>query len=330
MSGTVLVCGGAGYIGSHACKHLARAGYQPVVFDDLSTGHRWAVKWGPLEEGNLLDRMALSAVFERWHFDAVFHFAAKSLVAESNRDPFACHRNNIVGTINLIDAMHAANVAQLVFSSSAAVYGNPERSPIDEDQPCLPINPYGLSKRVAEQIIAGAAVTNGLRAVSLRYFNAAGADMDGELGEAHLPESHLIPSILSAALEPERSVELFGNDYETPDGTCIRDYVHVDDLCTAHLLALEYIKRHDGAHTFNLGNGAGFSVREVLVAAEKITGAGIPHTFAPRREGDPPQLVASAKKASKLLGWEPRYRRIETIIASAWSWHRQMRLGLQK
>lgn len=318
----ILVCGGAGYIGSHMCKQLAQNGFVPVTFDNLSTGHRWAVKWGPLVEGDLLDEAALRQAFREYPVTAVMHFAARSLVTESVEDPGLYFRNNLTGTLNLLDAMCPAGVRRLVFSSTAAVYGNPEYSPIDESHPTRPINPYGWSKLMAERLIAEYAKAHGLRAACLRYFNAAGADAEGEIGEAHEPETHLIPNIIRAALDPiAKPVTVFGDDYDTPDGTCIRDYIHVNDLCAAHLLAMEYLARHEGAHVFNLGTGNGNSVSEVLAACRALHAGKPVASVAARRPGDPARLVASAAKARLELGWEPR-QTLAAAIEHASTWHR--------
>ena len=320
--GHILVCGGAGYIGSHMCKALARAGRVPVAFDNLSTGHRVAVQWGPLVEADLLDPQALARAFREFRIDAVMHFAARSLVGESMRQPGLYFRNNVTGTLNLLDAMREAAVERLVFSSTAAVYGDPEYTPIDEAHPARPINPYGWSKLMAERQIAECCRAHGMRAACLRYFNAAGADPDGETGEAHEPETHLIPNILLAALDPSRGpVRLFGDDYATPDGTCVRDYIHVADLCEAHLLALDYLEDHPGSHVFNLGTGVGNSVAEVLAACRALMDGKPAADIQPRREGDPPVLVASAQRARRELGWTPR-RSLADCIESASAWHR--------
>lgn len=322
MEKTVLVCGGAGYIGAHMCKQLARAGWTPVSFDNLSSGHREAVRWGPLEVGDLLDPGALGTLFERYQFDAVLHFAARSLVGESVREPGLYLRNNVTGTLNLLDAMRAAAVQRLVFSSTAAVYGEPEYSPIDEAHPAAPINPYGLSKWMAERQIAEYCRAHGLRAVCLRYFNAAGADADGEIGEAHEPETHLIPNIIRAALEPSRGpVKLFGDDYPTADGTCVRDYIHVEDLCEAHLAALGFLGETPGFQVFNLGTGSGHSVLEVVARCRARCDGAPAAEIHPRRPGDPAVLVASAARAAAELGWRPQ-RDLDAIIASALCWHR--------
>ncbi len=317
----ILVCGGAGYIGAHMVKCLAGHGHEITVFDNLATGHRAAVQWGTLVVGDVLDRAALDAVFALQHFDAVMHFCARSLVGESVVEPYACYRNNVVGTLTLLEAMRAAGVDRIVFSSTAAVFGHPLRDLIDEDHPAAPINPYGASKRMCERLLADAATAYGLRAVALRYFNAAGADPAGRIGESHQPETHLIPNVLRAALGQGPALQIFGDDYPTRDGTCVRDYVHVDDLAAAHLAALALMADRPGFHAFNLGNGAGFSVREVIAAAGRVSGRHIACTVAPRRPGDPPTLVASAARASGQLGWRPRYSELDAIIETAWRWH---------
>jgi UDP-glucose 4-epimerase len=321
----VLVCGGAGYIGSHMVRHLLESGHQPVIFDNLSTGHREAVAGVPLVEGDLSDRAALAALFGSTRFDAVMHFCARSLVGESVVEPYAYYENNVGGTLNLLQAMREAGVQQLVFSSTAAVFGQPQAPLIDEDHPTLPINPYGASKLMVERILADAHRAHGLRSVALRYFNAAGADVSGEIGESHQPETHLIPNVLRAALGQGPGLKVFGDDYATSDGTCVRDYVHVDDLATAHLRALDFMATHDGAHVFNLGNGQGFSVLQVIEAARRVTGVEIPFDRCPRRAGDPAVLVASSTRARELLGWMPRYIDVEAIIETAWRWHRSPR-----
>lgn len=318
----ILVCGGAGYIGAHMVKCLAEHGHEITVFDNLATGHRAAVPWGTLVVGDVLDRAALDAVFASGRHDAVMHFCARSLVGESVVEPYACYRNNVVGTLTLLEAMRAAGVDRIVFSSTAAVFGNPLHDLIDEDHPVAPINPYGASKQMCERLLADAAAAYGLRAVALRYFNAAGADPAGRIGESHRPETHLIPNVLRAALGQGPALQLFGDDYPTRDGTCVRDYVHVDDLAAAHLAALALMEDRPGFHAFNLGNGAGFSVREVIAAAERVAGRRIACAVAPRRPGDPPTLVASSARARGQLGWRPRYSELDAIIETAWRWHR--------
>lgn len=321
----VLICGGAGYIGSHMVRHLQEKGHETVVFDNLSTGHREAVGDVPLEIGDLLDKRALARVFVSHRFDAVMHFCARSLVGESVQHPYAYYENNVVGTLNLLQAMHSAGIDRLVFSSTAAVFGQPTIELINEDHPTNPINPYGASKLMAERILADAAKAYGLRSVTLRYFNAAGADPSGEIGESHEPETHLIPNVLRASLGKGEALRVFGNDYPTRDGTCIRDYVHVNDLADAHLRALDYMTDRNGAHAFNLGNGRGFTVLEVIQAARLVTGREIRFHVAERRPGDPSTLVAASTRARAELGWTPRYERIEDIIETAWRWQRNAR-----
>jgi UDP-glucose 4-epimerase len=317
----ILVCGGAGYIGSHMARRLADCGWRVSVLDNLSTGHREAVRWGELLQADLLDPVALERAFASRRFDAVMHFCARSLVGESLMQPYDYYANNVVGTLNLLQAMRRHGVARLVFSSTAAIFGQPIRERIDEDHPQAPINPYGASKGMVERILADAAEAYGLRSVSLRYFNAAGASIDGAIGESHHPETHLIPNVLRAALGAGPGLKVFGDDYPTPDGTCVRDYVHVDDLAQAHQLALEFMDAHAGAHAFNLGNGQGFSVREVIAAAQDVSGRAIDYVVEPRRPGDPSVLVAASELARRRLGWSPQYTSLESILASAWRWH---------
>jgi len=317
----VLVCGGAGYIGAHMAKALARAGCKVTVFDNLSTGHRAAVQWGELVEGDLLDKEALERLFKTRRFDAVMHFCALSQVAESVRDPYAYYRNNVVGTLNLLDVMHHAGVKQLVFSSTAAVYGVPTTDKLDESHSTLPINPYGASKLMVETMLEDAAKAYGLRSAALRYFNAAGADPEGDIGESHTPETHLIPNVLLHALGMGEGLKVFGDDYATRDGTCVRDYVHVNDLAAAHLLAMRHLDDHEGAHRFNLGSGSCYTVMEVIEAARKVTGKSISFSLAPRRAGDPPVLVADSKRAVEVLGWHPSFIDMPAIIETAWRWH---------
>lgn len=317
----VLVCGGAGYIGSHMAKWLATRGIGVTVLDNLSTGHREAVRWGTLVEADLLRPETLEPVFAATHFDAVMHFCALSLVAESMRQPYDYYANNVTGSLNLLQAMRRHGIERLVFSSTAAVFGQPVSPRIDEDHPRQPINPYGASKLMVERILSDAATAYGLRSVALRYFNAAGASSEGDIGESHEPETHLIPNVLRVALRTVPALKLFGDDYPTADGTCVRDYVHVDDLAQAHHRALDFLDRQPGAHAFNLGNGHGFSVREVIAAAQRVTGYKIPCSVAPRRAGDPPVLVASSDKARRELGWAPVHTTLDTIIDSAWRWH---------
>lgn len=320
----ILVCGGAGYIGSHVVRQLTRRGHEPVVFDNLSTGHRVAVAGVPLVIGDVLDLPSLDAMFEQRSFDAVVHLCSLSVVSDSVADPYAYYRVNVAGSLNLLQAMRRASVDRLVFSSTAAVYGTPQAE-LDEDHPTRPVNPYGMSKLMVEGMLVDAARAYGLRSVALRYFNAAGADADGDIGESHQPETHLIPNVLRAALGTGNRLKVFGTDYDTRDGTCIRDYIHVSDLADAHLAALDFLAAHEGAHAFNLGNDAGFSVKEVIEAAERVTGQSIAHDLLDRRAGDPPTLVASSARARAELGWTPGLTDLDAIIASAWRWHRQQR-----
>jgi UDP-glucose 4-epimerase len=303
-------------------RFLAGQGHEAIVLDNLSTGHREAVPAGMLEVADLLEPAALKAVFARHRFDGVIHFCARSLVGESVAQPYTYYENNVTGTLNLLQAMQEAEVNSVVFSSTAAVFGNPETPLVDEEHPTRPINPYGASKLMVERILADAAGAYGLRSTTLRYFNAAGADPAGGIGESHLPETHLIPNVLRAALGQGTGLKVFGNDYATRDGTCVRDYIHVNDLASAHLLALQYMQANEGAHLFNLGNGHGFTVLEVIEAARRITGKSIDFTQDARRSGDPAVLVASSQKARHVLGWAPRFTGIDEIIETAWRWHR--------
>jgi UDP-arabinose 4-epimerase len=314
----VLVTGGAGYVGSHACKALARAGHRPVVYDSLVTGHRDLVRWGPLEEGDLLDAARLDAVFAACRPEAVLHFAALSIVGESVREPERYRRNNVEGSEALIAAMGRHGVRRLVFSSTAAVYGVPRSVPIAEDALLAPVNPYGETKLAVERALAA----SGLAWTALRYFNAAGADPDGEAGEHHEPETHLIPLVLDVALGRRASIAIFGDDYPTPDGTCLRDYIHVSDLADAHVRALDRLLSGGASGAFNLGTGIGTSVREVIETVRAVTGQPIAVETAPRRAGDPPALVCANGTAARTLGWSPR-RGIAEQVRDAWAWHRR-------
>lgn len=316
----ILVTGGAGYIGSHTCKALARRGYQPVVFDSLENGHRGAVKWGDFETGDLLDPAGLARTFEQHDFAAVVHFAAYAYVGESVLAPAVYYRNNVVGSMNLLDAMRNSGVDGIVFSSTCATYGVPRRTPIDEDDSQQPINPYGRSKLMIEQLLEDYCRAYGMRACSLRYFNAAGADPDGEIGEVHDPEPHLIPNILWAGMGKLDRLKVYGGDYPTPDGTCIRDFVHVTDLAEAHCLAIEYLFEHPGNHAFNLGSEKGLSVMDVIRAAESHIGLSVPFRVEPRRPGDPPVLVADSAKAERELGWRRNHSSIGEILDTARQW----------
>ena len=318
----VLVTGGAGYVGSHACKALAAAGHEPVAYDSLVHGHRDLVRWGPLEGGDTRDRARLDEVLARHSPGAAMHFAAFAYVGESVTDPGKYWDNNVHGSLVLLEALRDHGVGRLVFSSTCATYGEPALVPIPDDHPQWPVNPYGWSKLAVERMLADFHRAHGLRSVALRYFNAAGADPDGETGEHHDPETHLIPLLLDAALGRRPEVTVFGDDYPTDDGTCIRDYVHVTDLADAHVRALDWLAANDAATAFNLGNGRGFSVREVVDCARRVTGREIPTAIGPRRAGDPPQLVGDACWARDELGWRPRLDDLEAIVGTAWNWHR--------
>ena len=316
----VLVVGGAGYIGSHMVKLLGRHGFEITVLDNLSAGHRDAVVEGRFVLGDLGERDLLDELLATTRFDGVMHFASHIQVGESVREPAKYYLNNVVKTQYLLDAMVAHRVRHFIFSSTAAIFGEPVRIPIDEDHPKNPINPYGRGKWMVEQILQDYDVAYGLKSVSLRYFNAAGADPDGELGERHQPETHLIPLVLQAATGHRPHITVFGTDYDTPDGTCIRDYIHVADLCEVHLLALQRLWAGGDSAAYNLGNGNGFSVREVIETARSVTGRDIPVQYGKRRPGDPERLVADAQRARAELGWKPRYADLATIIAHAWRW----------
>jgi len=320
----VLVTGGAGYIGSHACKALVQRGYQPVALDNLVYGHRSAVRWGPLEIGDIADAKTLDYVFRRYRPGAVMHFAAYAYVGESVAEPAKYYRNNLAGTLSLLEAMLRHGVESIVFSSTCATYGLPEQLPISERQRQCPINPYGSSKWMVEQILRDFAPAYGVRSVALRYFNAAGADPDGAIGENHDPETHLIPLAIQAALGARGCLNIYGTDYDTPDGTAIRDYIHVNDLASAHVRALHYLKANGGSNVFNLGLGRGYSVREVVNAVERATGRSVPVTYAARRAGDPPVLVADATLAGRELNWRPEFTDLDSIVETAFVWHRRL------
>ena len=316
----VLVTGGAGYIGSHTARKLADAGHEVVIYDNLSYGHKEAVGKLPLVVGDLIDREKLAATLQTNKIEAVIHFAAFAQVGESVTDPAIYYNNNVGGTISLLDSMRAADVSRIVFSSTCATYGIPASSPIDESFPQAPINPYGFSKLVIEKALEDYSHAYGLAFAALRYFNAAGASPLGDIGEDHTPESHLIPVVLQVALEQRKSISLFGTDYPTPDGTCVRDYIHVDDLADAHLLAMEQITP-ENCLKLNLGTGCGNSVQEIITACREVTGKSIPTEVGPRREGDPPALVANASAANKILNWQPKYLDVRDTIETAWRWH---------
>lgn len=323
---TILVTGGAGYIGSHAVLALKRAGYRVVILDNLVYGHQDIVEkvlQVELIVGETSDRALLDKIFATHEIAAVMHFAAYIFVGESVEDPKKYYDNNVVGTLTLLEAMLAASVNKFVFSSTAAIYGIPQITPIPEDHPKQPINPYGNTKLMVEQILSDFDVAYGLKSVCFRYFNAAGADASGVTGEDHNPETHLIPLVLFAALGKRDSIAIFGSDYPTADGTCIRDYIHVSDLADAHVLGLEYLLAGGNSDAFNLGNGNGFSVREVIETAKAVTGREFKVEERDRRPGDPPVLVGSGEKAKKVLGWSPEYADLSKIIAHAWQWHQR-------
>ncbi len=315
----VLVVGGAGYIGSHMVKMLGRQGCSVTTLDDLSSGHRDAVLCGDFVQGDMGDRAVLDAVLSRG-FDAVMHFASFIQVGESVQQPAKYYQNNVVNTLLLLEAMRAHGVGRFIFSSTAATFGEPQYSPMDEQHPQQPINPYGRTKLMVEQVLADYEKAYGLRSVCLRYFNAAGADPEGQLGERHEPETHLIPLVLQAASGRRPSIGVFGRDYDTPDGTCVRDYIHIEDLCSAHWLALQSLLGGAGSQSYNLGNGQGFSVQEVIDTAQQVTGRSIAVVNGPRRAGDPARLVADSSLIRKKLGWQPRYADLATIVAHAWAW----------
>lgn len=319
-SGTVLVTGGAGYIGSHTCKALAQAGYMPAVYDNLSRGNGWAVKWGPLEVGDIMDVDRLREVLRAHKPIGVIHFAAFAYVGESVEDPLLYYRNNVGGTMALLSAMTAEGVDRLVFSSTCATYGTPATNPIREDMPQNPINPYGHSKLMVERILRDCVRAGNLDAVALRYFNAAGADAEGEIGEVHDPETHLIPLALAAAKGVAPPLTVFGDDHPTPDGTCIRDYIHVTDLADAHVRALAYVKGNAGFNVFNLGTGVGISINELIAAVRDVTGSEVPFSFGPRRAGDPAALVADPTRAREALGWQTQNSDLNSILSTAWRW----------
>ena len=316
----ILVVGGAGYIGSHMMKHLGLAGCTVTTLDNLSGGHADAVLHGEFVQGDIADRALLDRLLAESRFDAVMHFASFIQVGESVVAPAKYYQNNVVNTLNLLDAMVAAGVKRFIFSSTAAIFGEPQSDTIDEQHRQQPINPYGRTKLMVEQALADYDRAYGLKSVCLRYFNAAGADPAGELGERHDPETHLIPLVLQAASGRRPHISVFGRDYDTPDGTCIRDYVHINDLCQAHWLALQSLMGGAGSQAYNLGNGSGFSVQEVIDTARKVTGCEIPVVYAERRAGDPARLVADSRAATSQLGWKPQFAALETLIEHAWAW----------
>lgn len=328
---SILVLGGAGYIGSHAVDQLINQGYEVVVVDNLLTGHKEAIhKKAVFYEGDVRDAAFLRSVFEKETIEGVIHFAASSLVGESVEKPLKYFNNNVYGMQVLLEVMHEFGVNKIVFSSTAATYGEPKQSPITEELPTNPKNPYGESKLMMEKMMKWCDQAYGMKYVALRYFNVAGAKSDASIGEDHTPETHLVPIILQVALGQRKELKIFGDDYPTPDGTCIRDYVHVEDLIAAHILALEYLKKGNESNFFNLGSNNGYSVKEMLAAAREVTGKEIPAVIAPRRAGDPSTLVASSEKAKSILGWQPKYNDVKKIIETAWNWHVSHPNGYEK
>lgn len=328
MSKNILVTGGAGYIGSHTCKELASCGYTPVTLDNMVYGHEWAVQWGPLVKGDIGDPGILDHVFSTYKPRAVIHFAAFAYVGESVIHPAKYYRNNVAGTLTLLEAMKKHGCRGIVFSSTCATYGDPLEIPIPESHPQDPVNPYGRSKLMIEQILKDFDHAYGMKNICLRYFNAAGADPGGLIGEDHDPETHLIPLTIMAALKPGRRLSIYGDDYPTPDKTAVRDYIHVTDLARAHILALEYMRQKDTSDYFNLGTGHGHSVQQVVDMVQKISGTMVPVERTARRPGDPPALVAVYQKAQKVLGWVPGMNDLETIIKTAWDWHQKKHGGI--
>ena len=319
----ILVTGGAGYIGSHACKALAALGYTPITYDNLSNGNAWAVKWGPIEHGDLLDRGRLDVVIAKYRPGAVMHFAALAYVGESVTQPKDYYRTNVAGTLSLLEAALHHDIKNFVFSSTCATYGIPDVDLICEQTPQEPINPYGATKLIVEGMLRDFARAYGLRWTALRYFNAAGADFEGEIGEAHDPETHLIPLVLDAASGRRKDITIFGTDYDTEDGTCVRDYIHVVDLADAHVLALKALEAGAENNAFNLGVGKGYSVRQVIETSERMTNLKVPVVQGNRREGDPASLVADASKAREILGWQATRSDLDSIVRSAWNWHKK-------
>ena len=326
----ILVVGGAGYIGSHMVKRLHELGCQVVILDDLSNGYRDAVVAGEFVEGSIADTALLTDLFTAHAFDAVMHFASFIQVGESVIEPMKYYVNNLVGTLNLLNSMKNAGVTRFVFSSTAAIFGEPDYVPIDEVHPKNPVNPYGKTKLMVESALADFDTAYGLKSICLRYFNAAGADPEGRLGERHNPETHLIPLVLQVASGRRSQISVFGRDYDTPDGTCIRYYIHINDLCEAHWLALQVLLKGGGAQAYNLGNGKGFSVQDVIETAKKVTGKPISVTYAEKRNGDPARLVADSSLARSKLGWLPKYASLESIIEHAWQWEQHICDGVEQ
>jgi len=317
----ILVTGGAGYIGSHTCKALAHQGHTVVVYDNLSTGHRELVRWGDFVYGDILDTQRLRSCIKQHHIEGIIHFAASAYVGESVIDPGKYFRNNVCGTLSILDAMRDEGVPHIVVSGTCAVYGSPEKMPITEDTPTNPINPYGASKLFMERMLADYEKAHGIKWMSLRYFNAAGCDPDGETGEWHEPETHLIPRALMAAAGQIPALEIFGDDYPTPDGTCIRDYVHVVDLAEAHVRALAFLEEGGQSQALNLGTGKGFSIWKIISTIEKVTGQSLPHRIVPRRKGDPPSLIADPTKAMHIINWKLQHSSLEKIVKSTITWY---------
>ena len=326
----VLVTGGGGYIGSHTCKALSEEGFNPIVIDNLHYGHEWAVKWGVLIKGDFSDRDLLLEIFNTYKPIAVLHFAAFAYVGESVKNPNKYYKNNVSGSLNLLDVMNECSIKNIIFSSTCATYGIPKNIPISESEIQKPINPYGSSKLMIETIIKDFSLAYGLKYIILRYFNAAGADAKGEIGEDHDPETHLIPLTFRALDEPKKKLTIFGNDYKTADGTCIRDYIHVSDLANAHVLALMRLLNNKESSIYNLGNGKGYSVLEIINSVEKISNKRVFYEFGKRREGDPDVLIASAEKALNELKWCPKYSQIDEIIKTVWEWEKKRIINLKK
>ena len=324
MERNVLVTGGAGYIGSHACKALAEAGYHPVAYDNLVFGNRWAVQWGPLVVGDLADGALLRRTIQQHNISAVVHFAASTYVGESMTDPRKYFRNNVVNTLSLLDSVVECQVHRLVFSSTCATYGDPQYMPLDEKHPQAPVNPYGESKLMVERILHWYGRAYGLGWTAMRYFNASGADPQSRIGEDHDPETHLIPLVLQAAMGERAQIDVFGTDYPTPDGTAIRDYIHVDDLAQAHVLGLRYLERGGRNIALNLGTGSGHSVRQVIQSVERVTGLTVPVRLSARRPGDPAELVAQPALAREVLNWHPQHSHLDSIVATAYDWHTRL------
>lgn len=320
----ILIVGGAGYIGSHVNKVLNERGYETIILDNLSYGHEESVKWGTLCKCDLANINEVDDIFTKYDINAVMHFSSFIDVGESVRNPEKYYNNNVVNTMNLLNVMLKHDVKKFIFSSTCATYGIPQKIPLTENHPQNPINPYGWTKLMVERILKDYDTAYGLKSVILRYFNASGADESGIIGECHNPETHLIPLILDAAMGKREDIKIFGTDYDTPDGTCIRDYIHVTDLADAHILSLEYLNKNNQSNQFNLGNGQGFSVREVIESVKRVTGRNFNVTQTQRREGDPAILIGSSKKAKDTLGWDPQYVNIDKIIETAWNWHQKL------